>query len=92
MNCFKASFANENFAEQFVQKLIKTSNRKVKPQRAYLCEKCFNWHLTSKPLVISDDELTKQEYKIKKLNNKIQYLENYIKGLLKRANENGTGI
>lgn len=47
MNCGKVYFANEQNALFYIDKLQKTSCRKKKPVRAYLCEKCLNWHLTS---------------------------------------------
>lgn len=46
-NCKKVKFIDEEFANQYIQKLQKTSNRKLKPVRAYLCEKCLTWHITS---------------------------------------------
>lgn len=46
--CRKVSFADEKSANDYLQRLSKTSIREVVPQRAYLCEKCNAWHLTSK--------------------------------------------
>ena len=45
--CKKVSFCDERYANEYIAKLNKTSQRKLKPVRAYLCEKCFTWHLTS---------------------------------------------
>jgi len=46
-NCKKVKFIDEEFANQYIQKLNKTSKRRLKPVRAYLCEKCLTWHITS---------------------------------------------
>lgn len=46
--CKKVSFINEDFALQYIKKLKETSVRTKVPSRAYLCETCLNWHLTSK--------------------------------------------
>lgn len=46
-NCKKVKFIDEEFANQYIQKLQKTSKRKLKPVRTYLCEKCLTWHITS---------------------------------------------
>jgi len=45
--CTKVSFIDENYANQYISKLNKTSKRKLKPVRAYLCENCLAWHLSS---------------------------------------------
>ena len=45
--CKKTSFANETLANEFIKKLQKTSHRDKIIKRAYLCELCYNWHLTS---------------------------------------------
>jgi len=47
MNCKKVKFVNEASAMMYVNKLQKTSIRDKKPVRAYLCETCLSWHLTS---------------------------------------------
>lgn len=47
MECSKVFFADEKFALQYIDRLKKTSHRERKPIRAYLCEKCLCWHLTS---------------------------------------------
>lgn len=69
--CKKAFFINEDFAEQYITKLKKTSIRDRKPIRAYLCQKCFNWHLTS----IEDKNLTYLKRQIDNLKNKVLHLE-----------------
>ena len=45
--CNKVYFLDEKQANFYIQKLNKTSSRDLKPVRAYLCECCLNWHLTS---------------------------------------------
>jgi len=45
--CKKVSFVNEEQALFYINKLNRTSKRNIIPQRAYLCEKCLTWHLTS---------------------------------------------
>ena len=45
--CTKVSFIDENYADQYINKLNKTSKRKLKPVRSYLCDKCLTWHITS---------------------------------------------
>ncbi|WP_340112642.1 hypothetical protein [Maribellus mangrovi] len=45
----KVKFADQVAAEFYLAKLKKTSCRAVVPQRAYLCEYCNTWHLTSEP-------------------------------------------
>lgn len=47
MPCKKTYFANEKIAMEYVLRLKDTSKRKVVPHRAYLCEKCLHWHITS---------------------------------------------
>jgi predicted RNase H-like nuclease (RuvC/YqgF family) len=49
VECIKASFKDEETAMKYIKKLQATSKRDRIPQRAYLCEKCSTWHLTSKP-------------------------------------------
>jgi hypothetical protein len=44
--CKKVSFGTEADANFYIEKLRKTSTRPIIPVRAYLCEKCNNWHLT----------------------------------------------
>lgn len=45
--CTKVKFATEQYAIEHIKKLKATSRRMVVPQRAYLCEHCNTWHLTS---------------------------------------------
>jgi molybdenum cofactor biosynthesis enzyme MoaA len=45
--CSKTKFATEKDANYFIEKMQKTSSRKVKPVKSYLCPKCTRWHLSS---------------------------------------------
>jgi len=70
--CKKVSFCNEQYATAYIEKLNKTSIRERKPIRAYLCEKCFNWHLTSKidfnsNTIVLENKIIELETKIKNL-------------------------
>jgi len=47
MECKKVKFVNEQSALMYIKKVKETSVRDKKPVRAYLCEKCLAWHLTS---------------------------------------------
>lgn len=79
--CKKTSFANEESANHYIKKLKKTSTRSVIPVRAYLCEKCHNWHLTSIP--------TKEQKVIDNLEKHIKNLKLKINKLEKKLqNEN----
>lgn len=76
--CKKTRFANEKFANDYIDKLHKTSSRKLKPIRTYLCDKCLTWHLTS----ISAEKDMQLVYKDRQINNlkkKIIELENKLK-------------
>lgn len=46
-HCKKTSFANEQYAIDYIEKIHKTSTRLKKPIETYLCDKCLTWHLTS---------------------------------------------
>ena len=83
--CKKVYFGNEKSAEYYIDKLNKTSSRKVKPVRAYLCERCLNWHLTSiiseesKQIIHKDRQIANLKAKIKHLENEVQRLTNKVK-------------
>lgn len=75
--CSKVFFADEKFANMYIEKLKKTSTRSVKPVRAYLCEKCLSWHLTS----IESNENMQLVYKERQINNlkaKVLHLQNEV--------------
>jgi len=76
--CKKTYFANEKIAIEYAKRLQETSKRKVVPNRAYLCEKCLNWHLTSLPLAKEESlgKLVQEQQKaLKDRNGRIKNLE-----------------
>ena len=90
--CTKVKFSDEANALFYLDKLKRTSKRKVFPQSAYLCEKCLSWHLTSK-LNIAIQPIIKPlpfikpitESEKKKLTNLIEQKDNEIKNLKKKV-------
>lgn len=82
--CRKASFSSEYFADEYILKLEKTSTRKRKPVRSYLCTKCLNWHLTS----IKDAELSELRETVFRLNKEITQHVKTIKKLTAIDNKN----
>jgi uncharacterized protein YlaI len=80
--CTKVYFADEKNANAYIEKLNKTSDRKLKPIRAYLCEKCFNWHLTSIESY-ENMQLVYKERQIKNLKDKINKQEEVKNDLIK---------
>jgi len=90
MICKKTKFLDEQQAKYYIEKLNKTSIRDSKPVRAYLCDICINWHITSKKETKSPSEEIKIRNKI--ITNqvkKIRYLKSKIEKLNK-SNENIT--
>lgn len=51
--CPKTYFATEKEALNYIEILKKTSCRDKIPKRAYLCQDCLTWHLTSQDKDIS---------------------------------------
>lgn len=52
--CFKNAYGSEEEAKKELKRIRKTSgspdwNKKKRPVRAYKCNVCYCWHLTSKP-------------------------------------------
>ena len=45
--CKKVYFATQQFADDYIKKLQRTSSRDVMPVESYLCSICSCWHLTS---------------------------------------------
>ena len=76
--CKKTYFADEKTALQYVERLQNTSKRKVVPDRAYLCERCLNWHITSLPLKKEQtykDLIVQHQNSLKSKNGRIKNLE-----------------
>lgn len=77
MECKKVRFANEKFAQEYINKLSRTSNRERKPLRAYLCPFCLTWHLTSQ--IDRNDQFTDDhKAELKKKNEIIRTLQDRI--------------
>ena len=45
--CKKVYFGTQKDADEYIEKLQKTSKRDKVPVHSYLCERCMCWHLTS---------------------------------------------
>jgi len=87
-SCNKVCFCDEEAALFYIDKLQKTSKRKRIPVRAYLCDKCLTWHITSTKCY-SYDSIKKLEGKVKRKENHINEL-NKINRNLKEKVENMT--
>jgi len=90
--CKKTSFIDEQQALFYIEKLQATSVRKKKPIRAYLCEKCFTWHLTSiqdgsnKEIETLRSKLSVKEKEIEDLKLQIDYMVDKNKKLKSQYN------
>ena len=71
--CKKTKFADQAAAMFYIAKLKATSCRDKIPQRAYLCEICLSWHITS-------IKLTPDQRRIQSLERKIKSLEEQLVG------------
>jgi hypothetical protein len=49
-DCAKTKYYSEKFAKEQLNKIINSKGEHKKPVRAYECEYCGQWHLTSMPL------------------------------------------
>lgn len=74
MECSKTSFATEKDASFFIDKLSRTSTRDTKPIRAYFCNKCTCWHLTSRHSFESK-AITEYKIRISELEKEISQLK-----------------
>lgn len=74
IKCYKASFINQKYADEYIKKLKETSVRYKKPKRAYLCEDCLNWHLTSSPEEKDDSIPDKRDKHITSLEKQVKDL------------------
>jgi hypothetical protein len=85
--CKKTSFANEGIALSYIKKLQATSKRERVPQRAYLCEKCMNWHLTSTIDYTRDKVIVGLNEKIAQLTGENQFYQAKIEKLIERLEQ-----
>lgn len=74
ITCGKASFINQKYADEYIKKLKETSVRYKRPKRAYLCEACLNWHLTSSPEEKDDSIPDKRDKYIESLKKQVESL------------------
>lgn len=86
MKCEKVRFGTEKFAMEHIKILKKNSVRKKIPIRAYACQKCGGWHLTSRiEITLTDNgrsEIKKLEEHIEALRKSLttaMELKNYYK-------------
>ncbi len=78
--CKKTKFINEATAYLYIKKYKETSRRDTIPVRAYLCDQCLVWHVTSRSDYFESlAKKYKYQVRIKKLH--IIRLEERIKEL-----------
>lgn len=51
VTCTKIKYCNKKIANQHLKRIRSKTQEHKKPIRAYECEKCSQWHLTSKELL-----------------------------------------
>ena len=89
VKCKKISFLNEAQAIFYIDKLRNTSTRTKVPTRAYLCQDCLNWHLTSKGAYADENPLIENlREKCKNLEAEIKLKDAEIKKLVKALKKN----
>ena len=73
-DCVKTKYATEQFALDDIARIKKSSTRAKIPTKAYLCEKCSFWHLTSKDDIVHKQvlELLQELTKLRKENEKLK--------------------
>lgn len=92
--CKKSSFIDEKQALLFIEKKNKTSIRDIVPKRAYLCDKCLKWHITSLENIDVFEENKELKKQIKELTYNNLVLETRLKKImshlenLKKQNNN----
>jgi len=71
IKCKKVSFVDKISAEITLKQIIKNNTSENLPQRAYECNKCGYWHLTTKPdinlLIEENSNLKKKVNELTKL-------------------------
>jgi hypothetical protein len=50
MKCAKKAFKDHESAIKALHRILNKDDGRKKPIRAYECEKCQQWHLTSEPI------------------------------------------
>ena len=70
--CKKVYFATQQFADDYIKKLQKTSNRKIVPVGSYLCPICKCWHLTSGTAVDLQKEFDKINTELRNENKRLK--------------------
>jgi len=88
LHCKKTSFTTEDYAEFYIKKLKTTSKRNVLPVRAYLCEKCFQWHLTH----LQPIDVISFQFEFDKMKSKIIRLENELSEAKLKIKDRGQTI
>lgn len=62
IKCKKKAYKDKRFAVQALHTITNVVDGKRKPVRAYRCDICQKWHLTSKAI---DEDDTHRPYKLK---------------------------
>ncbi len=65
--CTKHSYKDQQQATEVLHNIVAKKGDKKKPCRAYECENCGKWHLTSKPI----------EYQPRNTNQKLVYFDEW---------------
>lgn len=71
--CKKVRYATEQFAREDVKRIQKKSTRDKVPYRAYFCDECRAWHLTSQKdwkiekINVLEEKVKEQQLEIEKL-------------------------
>jgi len=79
--CMKVQYTSEQFALEDIKRIRKQSNRSRVPLRAYYCDKCNFWHLTSnadsssEKIATLQQKLLEAEKTIKELKQSIRECE-----------------
>ena len=88
--CSKVKFSSEKFADEYIEKIKKTSKREKKPTRSYFCKNCISWHLTSaqpKSVGAITQELKKERELVLQLTAKIDRINKERNSLVEKNKE-----
>lgn len=75
MACKKKSYKTKRYAVKSLHRIRNQDDGRKKPVRAYLCDLCNQWHLTSKQI---DDDKTPVQYQLKLNWNNLINLSNNV--------------